>query len=112
MKKILVLAALFCASAFAEVKPGSMAPEFNLKGHDGKSYKLSEMKGDFVVLEWFNNDCPYVDKHYHEDHRNMQKLQEAWIKKGTTIHALFQPSLDRFRGRSRLRLRVTQLWPG
>lgn len=82
MKKLLVLAAVFCLSAQAKVEIGQEAPEFSLKGHDGKTYKLSEQKGNFVVLEWFNNDCPYVDKHYHEDVRNMQKLQAKWIKKG------------------------------
>jgi peroxiredoxin len=74
--------ALFCFAAQAKVEIGQKAPNFSLKGHDGKTYSLSDLKGNFVVLEWFNNDCPYVDKHYHEDKRNMQTLQAKWIKKG------------------------------
>jgi peroxiredoxin len=80
--KILILLSLFVSSvAFAKLEVGQMAPDFSLKGHDGKTYKLSELKGQYVVLEWFNNDCPYVDKHYNEKHRNMQTLQDTWIKK-------------------------------
>ncbi len=63
--------------------PTSMStPDFSLQGHDGKTYKLSEVlvEGKHVVLEWFNNDCPYVKKHY--DSGNMQKLQKEYTDKG------------------------------
>ncbi|MCB0411259.1 MAG: redoxin domain-containing protein, partial [Bdellovibrionales bacterium] len=40
-----------------------MAPDFSAKGQDGKTYKLSEFKGKTVVLEWYNEGCPYVIKH-------------------------------------------------
>ena len=77
-----LLAILFLSgSALAAPKVGKMAPDFSLKGHDGKTYKLSSLKGQFVVLEWFNNDCPYVEKHYHEKARNMQTLQMKWAEK-------------------------------
>lgn len=46
----------------------------------GKSHKLSEYKGKFVVLEWHNRDCPYTHKHYASG--NMQKLQKKWTGKG------------------------------
>lgn len=81
MKLFVLLSLLISSVAFAKPEIGKMAPDFSLKGHDGKTYKLSELKGQYVVLEWFNNDCPYVDKHYNEKHRNMQKLQAKWIKK-------------------------------
>jgi hypothetical protein len=35
---------------------------------------LSEFKGKTVVLEWTNDGCPYVKKHYGAG--NMQKLQQ------------------------------------
>lgn len=66
--------------AFAAPKTGEAAPDFTLKGVDGKDYKLSSFKGKTVVLEWFNNDCPYVKKHY--DSKNMQNLQKAQTGKG------------------------------
>jgi len=39
---------------------GKPAPDFTLTAVDGKTYKLSELKGKTVVLEWFNPDCPFV----------------------------------------------------
>jgi peroxiredoxin len=37
----------------AELKPGDLAPPFNLQGSDGKLYDLAELKGKAVVLAWF-----------------------------------------------------------
>jgi peroxiredoxin len=77
---LLVMSLVFASSAFAAPKTGEAAPDFTLKGQDGKDYKLSSFKGKTVVLEWFNNDCPYVKKHY--DTKNMQNLQKAHTGKG------------------------------
>jgi peroxiredoxin len=41
------------------VKVGEAAPDFELKGADGKMYKLSQFKDKTVVLEWLNQDCPF-----------------------------------------------------
>tara|TARA_B100000929_G_scaffold261355_1_gene226099 strand:- start:104 stop:298 length:195 start_codon:yes stop_codon:yes gene_type:complete len=42
-----------CAGA-AELKVGDAAPDFSLKGSDGKTYKLSNYKGkEAVVIAWF-----------------------------------------------------------
>jgi len=41
---------------------------------------LAQYKGEFVVLEWTNQGCPYTRKHY--DSGNMQKLQKYWTGKG------------------------------
>jgi len=58
----------------------SVAPDFSLKGQDGKTYSLKDYKGKIIVLEWFNNDCPFVEKHYGTN--NMQKLQEKYTGQG------------------------------
>jgi len=44
--------------------PGGNAPDFTLKGLSGLSYTLSELNksGKVVVLEWFNPQCPAVEK--------------------------------------------------
>jgi len=63
------------------VKSGDMAPDFALTGHDGKTYKLSDYKGKHVVLEWFNEGCPYVKKHYNAPDMNMQTLQKKYADK-------------------------------
>ena len=56
--------------------PGTAAPDFSLTDTTGKTVKLSDYKGKFVVLEWTNPECPFVHKHY--DSRNMQALQKEW----------------------------------
>jgi peroxiredoxin len=61
--------ALFPSAAWA--KP---APEFTAVDVDGKTRSLSEFRGKTVVLEWVNEGCPYVKKHYSG---NMQGLQQA-----------------------------------
>jgi peroxiredoxin len=43
---------------------GNKAPAFTLKSFEGKEVSLSDYKGKIVVLEWFNDECPYVKYHY------------------------------------------------
>ena len=69
--------ALFCgmsAAASAEVHTGEPAPDFKLSDTEGSWHSLSNYRGQFVVLEWFNPECPFVQKHYGSG--NMQELQE------------------------------------
>ncbi|HVF72088.1 MAG TPA: thioredoxin family protein [Chthoniobacterales bacterium] len=69
--------ALFAADSPAN---GSAAPDFSLTDSKGKTQSVSQYKGKYVVLEWFNPDCPFVKKHYGSG--NMQKLQEEFSSKG------------------------------
>jgi peroxiredoxin len=39
---------------------GKPAPDFSLPDTQGKTHRLSQLKGKTVVLEWFNPDCPFV----------------------------------------------------
>jgi peroxiredoxin len=85
MKTKLILTALAILVARAiyatEVPPvGSSAPDFSLTDVKGKAHSLSGYKGKYVVLEWFNPECPFVKKHYGSG--NMQKLQEDYTGKG------------------------------
>ena len=70
------LATLCSAGAFAAAAPGQVAPDFTLSDTTGKPARLSDYKGKWVVLEWVNPGCPYVQKHY--DSRNMQGLQKEF----------------------------------
>jgi peroxiredoxin len=66
--------------AFAAPKAGDQAPDFTGTDSNGKSHKLSDYKGKWVVLEWTNSGCPFTRKHYNSG--NMQKLQKEWTAKG------------------------------
>ena len=49
------------------------APKFSALDSNGKTISLDDFKGQPVILEWTNHECPYVVRHYKED--NMQKVQ-------------------------------------
>lgn len=36
-----------------ELKPGDVAPDFTLRGSDGRTYRLSDFAGRVVVIAWF-----------------------------------------------------------
>src|SRR4051812_37532866 len=83
MKTILLALSSFVAvTLFASDSPpvGAAAPDFSLPDANGKTHSLSEYKGKYVVLEWFNPECPFVKKHYGSG--NMQKLQQEYTGKG------------------------------
>jgi peroxiredoxin len=68
------------ASAAASPEIGKPAPAFTAVDTTGKQRSLTEFKGKTVVLEWTNDGCPYVKKHYNAG--NMQKLQNDAIAEG------------------------------
>jgi peroxiredoxin len=82
-KSILIIASSLIATSLMAVDSpsvGSAAPNFSLPDAKGKTHSLADYKGKYVVLEWFNPECPFVKKHYGSD--NMQKLQQEFTGKG------------------------------
>ena len=79
---IAILTSLAATAVLAvDVPPvGSSAPDFSLSDAKGGTHSLSQYKGKYVVLEWFNPECPFVKKHYGGG--NMQKLQAEYTGKG------------------------------
>jgi peroxiredoxin len=73
----LTVAALGLAHVSAMAAPaiGETAPDFTATNVHGDAFKLSDHVGDIVVLEWTNDQCPFVKKHYETG--NMQDLQKA-----------------------------------
>ncbi len=67
-------------SGAGDVAVGSAAPNFTGTDSHGKNHSLTDFKGKFVVLEWFNPDCPFVKAQY--DPKHMQELQKLFTKKG------------------------------
>jgi len=92
-RNIVLSALIACSSAAIPFYPGAAAdqalvgqaeigkkaPDFTLTDINGKSVTLSKLHGKFVVLEWFNDGCPFVKKHYNSG--NMQALQKEYAKK-------------------------------
>lgn len=75
-----VSAALF-ASAQAAPAVGQPAPDFTLTDINGQTHTLSSFKGRTVVLEWVNQECPFVVKHYDKS-GNMPATQKAAKEQG------------------------------
>lgn len=78
-----MLAALLMGAAsllIAAVKVDQAAPDFTATASNGKTLRLSDYRGKYVVLEWHNNGCPFVGKHYNSG--NMERLQKQWTGRG------------------------------
>ncbi len=77
--RIIAVAALAATLAVnslqAAAKVGQAAPAFTLTDIGGKTHNLADFKGKTVVLEWVNQECPFVVKHYASG--NMPALQKS-----------------------------------
>ena len=80
---IVIVAAIMCsiATAWATPEVGELAPDFTIVDSYGEMHTLSDYRGQRVILEWTNHDCPYVRKHYGSG--NMQSLQQEETEDGT-----------------------------
>jgi hypothetical protein len=66
--------------AYTAAKPGVSAPAFSAPDIGGRTISLGDYAGKIVILEWTNDGCPFVGKHY--DSGNMQALQRKYIGEG------------------------------
>ncbi len=67
------------------MKLGDSAPDFKLKGVDGKTHSLSDFKGAKALIVVFScNHCPYVMAY--ED--RMVAIQKDYAAKGVTLVAI------------------------
>src|SRR6201981_3809179 len=64
----------------AAAKPGLPAPAFSAPNISGRAVSLGDYAGKIVILEWTNDGCPFVGKHY--DSGNMQTLQRRYTGEG------------------------------
>jgi len=71
--------ALGMSSVTAAPKVGEAAPAFSARDSRGATVQLADYREKLVVLEWTNDGCPFVQKHYQG---NMQGLQRAATEKG------------------------------
>lgn len=61
-------------------RPGAPAPAFIANDIAGRTVSLADYRGKTVILEWTNNGCPFVGKHYNSG--NMQALQRRFTAAG------------------------------
>ncbi len=80
LRSLVVLMLCAVPLLLAAAKVGDAAPEFTAAASNGKTVRLADYRGRYVVLEWHNNGCPYVGKQYNSG--NMQRLQKQWTSKG------------------------------
>ncbi len=77
---------LVISNAALAINVGQPAPDFALPDVTGKVVRLSALKGNTVILEWVNPECPYVQKHYNSG--NMPGLQKEFVAKNVTWLAI------------------------
>lgn len=75
------LAAFSSVGLAAQAQVGQAAPDFTLTSIEGQSHSLSDFHGKTVVLEWMNQECPFVVKHYQRS-GNMPALQKKAAGEG------------------------------
>jgi len=82
-----VLLAVAAPVHAAELKVGDVAPEFSLQGSDGKTHKLSEMKGRTVVVAWFpkafTGGCTMQCKSYAEHGADIKAFDVSYFMAST-----------------------------
>ena len=66
----------FAETAAAGPRIGAPAPAFSATDSNGRKVSLADLKGKTVVMEWTNDECPFVRKHYGS--QSMQALQRKW----------------------------------
>lgn len=69
---------------------GDTAPGFSLVDSAGQAHSLSEyLDGEtIVVLEWFNPDCKFTNKHNAERFRTMSDLADRFASEGVVWLAI------------------------
>lgn len=70
----------FALPASAKIANGTKVPDMQVVDSNGTTHNLSDFAGKNVVLEWTNEGCPYVKKHYGAG--NMQALQREAAEDG------------------------------
>ena len=78
---VIFSAALLAGTASAKIATGSTVSDMQVTDSNGTVHNLSDFAGKNVVLEWTNEGCPFVKKHYTSG--NMQELQKEATADGT-----------------------------
>ena len=77
---LLTTVPLAAAAPLETPEIGQPAPTFALPDTHGTDHALDQYRGQWVVLEWLNYGCPYVQKHYRTE--NIPSQQAKWRERG------------------------------
>src|SRR5580704_12305507 len=81
LSKTLAVAAIAAIGSFAVEHATAVPPAASARpGQPAPSFSAPDIAGKIVVLEWTNDGCPFVGKHY--DSGNMQALQQKYTAGG------------------------------
>jgi peroxiredoxin len=89
---VLLAGLTLSGAAFGAAGVGQPAPAFTATDTSGKPVSLADLKGKYVVLEWVNPGCPFVQKHYNS--ANMQATQKEATAKGVVWLAVNSTAAD------------------
>lgn len=91
--RLSVFAVVLCASVGLTCKAGekgtavgSAAPAFALQDENGKQVSLADYGGKIVVIQWWNEGCPYVQRHAKAGTGNA--LAEKYKEQGVVVLAV------------------------
>ena len=85
--RTLVCSLVLAASLLApQVRAEPAAPDFTLHDLDGGTVKLADLRGKVVVLEWFNPECPFVQRSHTEG--SLVGLSKRQAAKGVVWYAI------------------------
>lgn len=98
---LIVITSLLTNAAYSQISTHSEAPSFEGKGISGNVISSTDLNGSYIILEWFNWNCPFIVKHYKNG--DMQRLQElaksnniVWLQVNSTnpSHQDYMSSAD------------------
>lgn len=74
-------------AAATKAEVGKMAPDFTATDSQGNTVHLAELtkQGKTVVLQWFNQGCPFVVKHYNGTHKTFNEMYAKYHDKNVVI---------------------------
>ena len=91
----LALCSLWPALGLAALPLGQVVPDLQGTDVQGRRVRLADFRGRYMVLEWTNPGCPFVQKHYRSG--NLQALQAEARRLGVvwlTVNSTADGSAD------------------
>lgn len=83
LSTVTALSLVTAIPAMAKMATGSSVADMSVVDSNGITHNLSDFAGKNIVLEWTNDGCPYVKKHYTTN--NMQETQKMATADGDTV---------------------------